>query len=229
MTMMESTPRRLWRTGFAQLQAALSRLFTRAPADRRRSTAFTAAVIGLAAKMAKADGVVTRDEEAAFRKVFPVAAEDQAAVHRLFALAQQHMAGYEAYAARAAKLFHDDPATLADLLDALFAIATADGAVHEAELRYLRRVAELFGIGEEEFGCILARHVRLPDDPYAVLGLDRSASNDEIKARRRDLALANHPDRLIARGIPPEFVTLATKRLARINAAYDRIARERGL
>jgi DnaJ like chaperone protein len=66
------------------------------------------------------------------------------------------------------------------------------------------------------------------DDPHAVLGLAPDASLDEIRAAYRRLIRAHHPDLLAARGVPAERVALATQRVARINAARDRLLRHRG-
>ena len=115
------------------------------------------------------------------------------------------------------------------MLDGLFHIATADGAVHEGEERYLHAVAGIFGLDEAAFRRIAARHLRLTDDPYLVLGADASADPAALKAHYRRLVAENHPDRALARGLPPEAVAIATRRLAAINAAWDRIAAERGL
>lgn len=190
---------------------------------------FTTGLVALAAKMARADGVVTRDEIAAFRRIVEVPAGEQAKVERLFDLAKQTSAGFEAYASQLAQHFHDEPALLEDVLDGLFLIAAADGAVHEAEHRYLADVAAIFGIDEAGFARIEARHLRRRDDPYLVLGASREMSDEDLKRRHRALVLENHPDREIARGLPAEAVTIATRRLAAINAAWDVISRERGL
>lgn len=196
----------------------------------RRPVAFSVAMIALTAKMAKADGVVTQDEIAAFGELFHMPRGEERNVSRLFNLAKQDVAGFEYYARRIASLFADEPQTREDILDGLFHIAKADGVVHEAELAYLRRVAELFGFSAHHFGCIKARHVH-PEacDPYLILDIDRSASNEEVKQRYRKLVRETHPDRLIARGVPEEFVTIANDRLAAINDAWGRIEKERGI
>jgi len=67
------------------------------------------------------------------------------------------------------------------------------------------------------------------DDAYAVLGLTPAATDEEIRLTRRKLMRENHPDGLAARGVPPEFVARATAKVAEINAAWDRIKRQRGL
>jgi DnaJ like chaperone protein len=199
-------------------------------AEPERSVAFTIGVIALGAKMAKADGIVTGDEVTAFRQIFHVPAAELAGVARVFNLAKQDVAGYDAYARQLARLFAGRRQVLEDLLDSLFHIAKADGAVHERELVFLEEVAQIFGFSKAEFGCIKARHVVAPrSDPYIVLGIAPSASNDEIRQHYRKLVRDNHPDKHIAAGVPEEMIDVATAKLARINAAYDAVARERGL
>ncbi len=194
-----------------------------------RDVVFTTGLVALAAKMAKSDGVVTESEVRAFGQVVQVEPEARAGVERLFDLAKATTDGFEAYAGQLAATFGEEPALLEDVLDGLFHIAKADGAIHEKEERYLRAVAGLFGFDEDAFRRIAARHVRLADDPYLVLGLERSADDAALKAEYRRLVAETHPDRALARGLPPEAVAIATRRLAAITAAWDRIAAERGL
>ena len=108
--------------------------------------AFTIAVIALAGKMAKADGIATEEEFAIFLKVFSVPAQEEGNVRRVFNLARQDVAG-----------------------------------------------------------------------------------EDEIRQTYRRLVRENHPDSLIARGVPEEFIKLANDKLAAINGAYEKIQLERGL
>ena len=191
----------------------------------RRQVAFSMALIALSAKMAKADGIVTAAEVAAFEKMFAVPPAEERNVARLFDLAQRDVAGFESYAAKVASLYGGDGECLEDVLDGLFAIAGADGAVHEAEYAYLERVSQIFGIDAAGFERIASRHV-LPEegDPYVVLGVERSSDLDLIRARYRE----NHPDKLIARGIPPEAAAIAHERMAAINRAWERIERQHG-
>lgn len=191
--------------------------------------AFTIAIIALGAKMAKADGVVTRDEEEAFQRVFRVPPGEEANVRRIFNLARQDTAGFEIYAGQIARMFRGNPAVLEDILDGLFEIAKADNVLHPGELAFLERVAEIFGFAPNEFRRIRASHFPDASDPYIVLGVAHNASADEIKRTWRMLVRENHPDRLIARGVPQEFIKLANDKLAAINAAYEKIVEERGL
>jgi len=197
--------------------------------DRQKSVAFTVAMIALSAKMAKADGVVTADEIRAFKELFDMPKGEERNVARLFNLAKQDVAGFDAYAHRIADLYPDDPDTLEDIVDGLFHIAKADNYVHEAELAYLQAVAGIFGLSDREFERIKVRHVKSDRiDPYSVLGVPRSMSDADLKKHYRKLVAETHPDRLIARGVPEEFVRIANDRLAAINEAWDMIELERG-
>jgi DnaJ like chaperone protein len=192
--------------------------------------AFTIAVIVLGAKMAKADGVVSRAEVDAFKQIFRVPPEELRNVGRLFDQARRDARGFEPYARQIAGMFRRGSLVLEELLDGLFHIAKADGTVDAAELDYLRQVAAIFGFDDDAFERLRSGHLG-PDeaDPYHVLGIDRSASDAEIKAAYRKLIRELHPDRLVAQGLPQEFLDVATARMAAVNAAYERVARDRGL
>ncbi|MBG6156772.1 DnaJ like chaperone protein [Labrenzia sp. EL_159] len=215
-------------TGGAQIIDRLVQLVLARP-EGTNSVGFTVAMIALSAKMAKADGVVTTDEVLAFRELFEVPPSEERNVSRLFNLAQEDVAGFEVYAKKLADLFPYDHKTLLDILDGLFHIAKADGVVHESEIGYLSKVAEVFGLDEREFGKVLARHVRNDGNPYVVLGLGPEASDADLKSHYRREVQETHPDRLIARGVPEEFVRIANDRLAALNDAWAKIRAERGI
>ena len=190
--------------------------------------AFTVGVITLGAKIAKADGVVTMDEVNAFKEVFKVPEGEMKNVARVFNLAKQDVAGYEAYAEQLAVMFKGNRKLLEDVLEALFHIAKADGVLHPNEVEFLRQVAKRFRITETEFTYIKARHVIVTKrNPYDVLGVNASIGIDELKRHYRRLVVENHPDKLMARGVPKEFVAIATEKLAAINEAYAQISNER--
>ena len=192
----------------------LSAVFDRLRTPPERSVAFTIAVIALGAKMAKADGQVTRDEVTAFREVFQIAEADQQGAARVFNLARHDVAGFEDYAARIAQMFADQPETLHDLIEGLFHIAMADGMYHPNEDAFLVRVAQIFAMDDSDFASLRARFV--PDTsplPHAVLGIPPNASLEEGRAAWRKLVRANHPDALVARGLPQEAIAMAEKRM----------------
>src|SRR5215469_5577672 len=197
--------------------------------DPRRHVSFTIAVIALGAKMAKADGEVTRDEVAAFNEVFSVPPGEEAHMRMIFDLARRSTHGFESYARQVGKLFAGDRAVLEDLLGGLFHIALADGQLCPAEDAYLREVARHFGFAAEDYARIRALHVRPERDegenPYALLGISPDAPADAVREAYHRLVRESHPDLVIARGLPPECIALATARVARINAAYEQISK----
>lgn len=203
---------------------SLAAVFDRLRTPPERSVGFTIAVIALGAKMAKADGQVTRDEVTAFREVFHIPQEDEANAARVFNLARQDVAGYEEYARRVAGMFDTVEGTLTDLIEGLFHIAVADGHYHPSEDDFLHRVATIVGLSERQFRSIRTRFV--PDaepDPFDVLGIEPDATLDEARAAWRRMVRDSHPDRMMARGVPQEAVRLAEKRLVAVNRAWETI------
>ena len=187
-----------------------------------------AAMVALGAKMAKADGQVREEDVLAFRQVFRADAKTEATIGRFFNLARQTTLGYERYARIVAKAFRAQPALLEDVMDGLFHIALADGIVTDAEADYLRTVSDVFGFSDREYRRIRNSHLgRDADDPYLILGVDPDISDDGLKRAYRRQAAANHPDRLVARGLPREMQGLATHKMAIINRAYSQILEAR--
>lgn len=207
--------------GFLQSLAASG------PSAPETSIAFTIGMVALGAKMAKADGVVTDDEIAAFKQVFHIPDGELASVARVFNMAKKDTAGFETYARQIAGLFAARRSVLEDVLDGLFHIAKADNAFHPGEHGFLAEVAEIFGFAPADFARIRARHVAIADDPYLILGVDHDAAVDMIKSRYRALVREYHPDRHIAAGVPEEMIEIATARLQKVNEAYEQIMREK--
>ena len=162
--------------------------------------------------------------------MFQPPAHARAQARRVFAMAQATTLGFESYARRLARRWRAFPAILEDVLDGLFSVAAADGVVTPDELAYLQSVAEIFGLSEREFRRIRASWLGpAADEPYLVLGVDPDIADDDLKRAYRRAAAANHPDRIRALGLPESAEQLATAKMAAINAAYQRILRERGL
>ena len=198
------------------------------PGPPGEDPAFSTAVTAVGAKLAKADGRVHVDEFEAFAQVFPHDAASERNVHRLYDLARQTTHGFESYAKRLAKRYRNCPTLLEDVLDGLFHIAGADGAVTEDELIYLETVSELFGFSPLVFRRLKATHLGLSaDDPYAILAVPHDASDETLRAVWKAQLSEAHPDRARARGLPDEFIEVAEAKAAAINAAFDAIMRER--
>jgi DnaJ like chaperone protein len=201
------------------------------PASRQsKQTAFTIAVIVLNAKMAKADGHVTRDEVDAFKRIYDIPSDEITDVGRLWNQARTDAGGFEPYARQVGEMFAHDPAVLETLMGGLFQVALADGVLHPSEIEFVRRVAAEFGFDQNRFERIRASHAGSDaKEFYEILGIKPGASETAIKSAYRKLIKEHHPDRLIAKGMPQEFIDTANQKMAAINNAYDQIEKERAL
>ncbi|HYZ33366.1 MAG TPA: molecular chaperone DjiA, partial [Crenalkalicoccus sp.] len=204
-----------------------------------REQLFSIGVVVLSAKLAKCDGPVKRAEIDAFKRLFRIPPEGLREIGQLFDRARQSTEGFEPFADKLGEAFADNKGMLEDVLAALFQIARADGPLTRAEVAFLQRVQLSFGLDARSWER--AREGRTAGaaggaaaqaagpDPYTVLGVPREASDEAVHQAWRRLMRENHPDSLAARGVPPAFVKRATDKVAEINAAWDRIKRERGL
>jgi DnaJ like chaperone protein len=220
--------RRPFEQGIAYNPARVAALFG------RREEVFAISVTVLAAKLCKCDGPVTRPEIDAFKRNFRIPPASAKGIGRLFDRARDSSESFEPYAAQLAEAFADNRSVLEQVLGSLFSIARADGPLNPREADYLRRVHRRFGLDQIswERASGEASHRPMPvdeSDPYRELGLSRSATPDELRAAWKRLMRENHPDSLAARGVPADFIARASDKVARINAAWDRIKRERGL
>ncbi|WP_062560632.1 molecular chaperone DjiA [Paracoccus aminovorans] len=213
-------PRSFWQRIADRLAAIVGARRPATPPEK--SVAFTIAVIALGAKLAKADGAVARSEVAAFRRVFIIPRAEEKNAARVFDLARQDVAGFDAWARRIAAMFPPGDPVLADVIEGLFIIAVADTDLHEAEILFIDEVARIFGLPPEQLATIRARHDRRQGCPSCeVLGVAPDTPLSEARRRWRDLVRENHPDRAIARGLPPEAIRLAEARTRAINEAWD--------
>ena len=191
---------------------------------------FAMAVVALSAKLAKCDGPVSRIEIDTFKRSFNIPDHSVQEIGRLFDSARDNAVGYETYAIQLGQAFSDNRGVLEQVMVGLLQIARADGPLNGAEAEFLARVAQGFGV-EPDFAQRAGRGA-MPqpgEDPYATLGISRNATNEEIRARWKTLMRENHPDSLASRGVPPAMIAAASDRVARINAAYDAVKRERRL
>ncbi len=199
----------------------------------RRDQLFAIVVVVLSAKLAKCDGRVNRQEIDAFKRHFRIPPDSVRDIGRLFDQARASADPFGPYARQLGEAFADSPSVLEDVLAALFGIARADGALTVGEAEFLRQVHHSFRLDrmawERASGSAPSRAADAGGDPYAELGVSRVASDEDLRATWKRLMRENHPDSLASRGVPQEFIDRAGDKVARINAAWDRIKRERGL
>ena len=187
-----------------------------------KSIVFTAGVIALSAKMAKADGKVTKEEILTFRKLVQIPKDDINQVSKLWELAKETTDGYELYAKQIYSLFRNQPEILERILDILFEIAKSDGKIDSTELNYLKNVSNIFNFDEIIFEKLLALH-NPENNSFEILGVQISDSLEDIQKKWKEMVKNNHPDKLVGQGMPIEFIESANQKLAIINSAYEEI------
>ena len=186
------------------------------------SIVFTAGVIALSAKMAKADGQVTKEEILTFRKFVQIPKENIDEVSKLWELAKETTDGYELYARQIYNSFKNESEILVKILDLLFEIAKSDGIIKSEELNYLEVVSKIFNLDEKTFRQLFAQH-KSEGNPYEILGVKSTDDFEEIQRVWKQMVKNNHPDKLIGKGMPIEFINTANHRLAAINSAFEEI------
>ena len=117
---------------------------------------------------------------------------------------------------------------LYSFVDLLFQVALADGNVHHAEQQAIDDIRHIFGINDSEFNNIKARYIDTAEKYYGVLNCTQASTDEEIKKQYKKLAKNFHPDTIISKGLPEEFVAFATKRFQEIQEAYEKIKKKRG-
>ena len=194
--------------------------------ENYKSIVFTAGVIALSAKMAKADGKVTKEEILTFRKLVQIPKDDINQVSKLWELAKETTDGYELYAKQIYSLFRNQPEILERILDILFEIAKSDGNIDATELNYLKNVSNIFNFDEIIFEKLLALH-NPENNSFEILGVQISDTFEDIQKKWKEMVKNNHPDKLVGQGMPIEFIETANQKLAIINSAYEEIKKLR--
>ena len=190
--------------------------------ENYKSIVFTAGVIALSAKMAKADGKVTKEEILTFRKLVQIPKDDISQVSKLWELAKETTDGYELYAKQIYSLFRNQPEILERILDILFEIAKSDGNIDATELNYLKNVSNIFNFDEIIFEKLLALH-NPENNSFEILGVQISDTFEDIQKKWKEMVKNNHPDKLVGQGMPIEFIESANQKLAIINSAFEEI------
>ncbi len=196
-----------------------------------RQFVFYVALASLAAKMAKADGQVTHDEIAAFdtfvRTELGLSGEERKIVADIFNEAKASAQTARDLAVQFRDVVGYQPQLSQMLIHLLFRISMADGHFHPDEEKFIEEVAGIIGVNRAAFDQIRAVFIKKDDQAYAILGISKAASDEEIKRVYKDLVRQYHPDKIIAQGLPEDFIKIANQKTAEINQAYDMIRKQR--
>ena len=184
---------------------------------------FTIGIIVLSAKMAKADGKVSIEEIITFRKHVSIPEKDINNVGRLWDQAKKSTDGFEIYALQLSRLFKPKSAVLEQIIHLLFNIAISDGKITNDENLYIKKVGNIFGFNDKDFNIISSNYSTNVLDPYQILGVEKYYTLKQINQKRLKLIKENHPDKLLAQGLPNEFVQNSLTKLKTINNSWEQI------
>jgi len=188
-------------------------------------------ILSMLAKIAKADGVVTQDELAVvdrFINSLPVPAEEKDFARRVFNEAKNSSHSLEDFAVQFYQMTRAEPTVLLSFLDILFQVAAADGVLHPEEEKAIRTVQGIFRLPDHQVDSIKARYFKNEDKFYQILDCSPQSTDEEIKKSYKKLVKDFHPDTVISKGLPDEFMAFATKRFQEIQEAYEQIRKTRG-
>jgi len=188
---------------------------------------FSAALLVLCAAVMKADKRVMRSElefvRAFFTRQFGEAHTKERMLLFREILKQEIAIGQVCQQIR----MHVDGPSRLQLLHLLFGLAASDGQPGEAEITVINQIAQLIGISRPDFESIKAMFVVATDSAYKILEVERNATDDEVKKAYRRMAVKFHPDKVHHLGA--EYQKDAQEKFKKINEAYERIKKERGI
>ena len=185
---------------------------------------FAITLIILTAKLAKADGQVSKEELIAIKNKLKIPEHEIDQVGKIFNKAKEDSLGYEPYAQQIAQIYRNNPAVLDEVINTLFYIAEADSNVSNSEITMIRGIAKIFGLSESQFeGIKESRKSSDKLNPYIVLGSKPEEDLSSIRKKYIQLSKENHPDLLVSKGVPIEVIEESKKKMRAINSAWDQI------
>ena len=185
---------------------------------------FAISLVILTAKLAKADGQVSKEELIAIKEKLKVPDHEIDQVGKIFNKAKEDSLGYEPYAKQIAQIYQNNPAVLDEVINILFYIAEADGKVSNSELAMIKNIAQIFNLTDIQFeGIKESRKGSDKLNPYIVLGCTSNDDFATIRKKYLQLSKEHHPDALISKGVPKEVIEESKKKMRAINSAFDKI------
>ena len=185
---------------------------------------FAIALIILTAKLAKADGQVSKEELIAIKNKLKIPDSEIDQVGKIFNKAKDESTGYEPYAQQIGQIYKKNPAVLDEVINILFYIAESDGNVSASELNMIQHIAQIFGLSDQQFQSI--QESRKGSDklnPYIILNSKPDDDIQTIRKRYLKLSKEHHPDLLISKGMPIEVIDESKKKMRAINSAWSQI------
>ena len=146
---------------------------------------------------------------------------------RVFNEAKDNNTPFEDYARQFGQVFQKEPQLRMMFFEMLFAVALADGVLHPAEEKILRAAPAMIGLHGDIYDTVKRQFVSDLSHHYAVLGLDSDADMSAVKKAYRKLVSEYHPDKIVSKGLPEDFMTFAEEKFREINEAYEAITKSK--
>lgn len=185
-------------------------------------------------KMAYADGKFSSQEISSFNKIlnetFNISGKQADLAYKIFIEAQSEQYQYEEILEQFNRLFYNDEEMRLLILELMIKLAMADNIFHKLEQDLLNKARQTFRITDIDYDNLLKKYMSFSvseEKHYAVLGCKKTDSIDDIKSKYRKLVIEFHPDKVIAKGMPDEFVKFAQDKFREIQDAYEQIKKER--
>jgi DnaJ like chaperone protein len=199
--------------------------------EQAQATYFVA-LFSMLGKLAKADGTVSQAEGEAFKamlKQMPLGRDQRQFAINIFNEAKRSPYSIEDFADQFRQITGGRPEIHTQMVDMLYQIAAVDQHLHEREEEAIRSVSRILGLSDDQVDGIKAKYFEATGEHYKVLGISADASDDAVRSAYRELARKYHPDTVVSKGLPEEFVQFAHKRFQEIQAAYESIKAERNM
>jgi len=194
---------------------------------------FFVATFSMLAKITGADGHVSREEidsiENFMRQDLNLSPGSRQAAVNIFHAAGDSPQTFQDFAAQFHNAFQYQPRLLEMMVDVLLRVSVSDGNLSELEERLIISAVNIFGFSDEIYRKLRSKYVAEFERYYAVLGCSRSDSVEQIKKQYRKLVFEYHPDKIMSKGLPDEFMKLAHDKFREIQEAYEYIKQERGI
>ena len=194
---------------------------------------FFVAAFSMLAKLAKADGRISREEIEAVENFMVhdlnLNVESRRIAMNIFHTAIQSPNNFHDFAVQFYNQFRSKYQILDLMIDILLRVSVADGVLSQSEERLILDAVRIFNFSDEKYRKLKSRYVQDSDKYYAILGCEKTDSNEHIKKQYRKLVSDYHPDKIASKGLPEEFIKFANDKFREIREAYDIIKKERGI
>ena len=194
---------------------------------------FFVAAFSMLAKLAKADGRVSKEEIDSIEKfmLYDLNLDPQSrqVAMNIFRTAIQSPETFESFALQFYGQFSGQPQMLDLMVDIMLRVSFADGVMSPGEEKLIFTAVRIFNFSDEHYRQIRSRYIKDVDKYYAILGCSPGDPDDRIKRQYRKRVAEYHPDKIASKGLPEEFTKFANQKFGEIQDAYENIKKERGL